>query len=196
MEGNLIRHWNKLQSNVARSSRDTELNAAVKGISEGIGMVELTVQGDVPKPSLVGDLRGRQCGQKGMLLRRIPEIYTSEHEAASGPGSHSIVWGVGEQGWPGCQSCRRPLGALRARIHLHVGAERHVFHLELAVMGLGARAMMKSGSTRRGARDGRPYNSLPPHSAVCPYSHMCASRIWIGCVASMQTRSLLASGKP
>ena len=35
--GHLITHWSKLQSNVALSSGEAELNAAVKAIAEAIG---------------------------------------------------------------------------------------------------------------------------------------------------------------
>ena len=38
---NLIAHWSKMQSNVALSSGEAELNASVKGISELIGVIEL-----------------------------------------------------------------------------------------------------------------------------------------------------------
>ena len=37
----LISHWSKVQSNVALSSGEAELNAAVKGLSELIGFIEL-----------------------------------------------------------------------------------------------------------------------------------------------------------
>ena len=37
----LIMHWSKLQGNVALSSGEAELNAAVKGISEGLGIKNL-----------------------------------------------------------------------------------------------------------------------------------------------------------
>jgi len=37
----LINHWSKLQSTVALSSGEAELNAAVKGTSEGIGLKEM-----------------------------------------------------------------------------------------------------------------------------------------------------------
>lgn len=42
LEGNLMAHWSKLQPNVALSSRDMELNAVVRRISEGSGLVEHT----------------------------------------------------------------------------------------------------------------------------------------------------------
>lgn len=41
LEGSPICHWSKAQSNIALSSGEVGLNATVKGISEGIGTVEL-----------------------------------------------------------------------------------------------------------------------------------------------------------
>ena len=41
MNGTTIHHWSKTQSNIALSSGEAELNAAVKGVSEGIGVYEL-----------------------------------------------------------------------------------------------------------------------------------------------------------
>ena len=41
MNGTTIHHWSKTQSNIALSSGEAELNAAVKGVSEGIGAYEL-----------------------------------------------------------------------------------------------------------------------------------------------------------
>lgn len=41
LEGSLISLWSKLQSNTALSSGEADLNAAVKGISEGTGVVEI-----------------------------------------------------------------------------------------------------------------------------------------------------------
>ena len=40
----LIMHWSKMQGNVALSSGEAELNAAVKGVSEGIGIIELCLE--------------------------------------------------------------------------------------------------------------------------------------------------------
>ena len=38
---NLIQHWSNLQSTIALSSGEAELNSSVKGVSEGIGIYEL-----------------------------------------------------------------------------------------------------------------------------------------------------------
>ena len=60
-------HWSKVQSNVALSSGEAELNAAVKGLSETIGLINLTseIWGATPTAKLYVDASA--C--KGMLLR-------------------------------------------------------------------------------------------------------------------------------
>ena len=65
---NVIGHWSKMQSNVALSSGEAELNAAVKGISEIIGVSELHKE----LGSIVTELELRTDASacKGMLLRR------------------------------------------------------------------------------------------------------------------------------
>jgi hypothetical protein len=50
----LIAHWSKLQSNVALSSGEAELNAAVKGVSEAIGIQELCAEVGQPVSVWVG----------------------------------------------------------------------------------------------------------------------------------------------
>ena len=64
----VISHWSKLQSNIALSSGEAELNAAVKGISELIGVSELRRElgGAENKLEILTDASA--C--KGMLLRR------------------------------------------------------------------------------------------------------------------------------
>ena len=61
-------HWSKVQSNVALSSGEAELNAAVKGLSETIGLHNLIseIWGVVPTSRLYVDASA--C--KGMILRR------------------------------------------------------------------------------------------------------------------------------
>ena len=39
-----VHHWPQLQANVALSSREAELNSAVKGICEAIGLRELLLE--------------------------------------------------------------------------------------------------------------------------------------------------------
>ena len=53
LDGTTLTHWSKLQSNVALSSGEAELNATVKGLSEAIGIWEL-----------VHEVTGRQLGIK------------------------------------------------------------------------------------------------------------------------------------
>ena len=62
-----IAFWSKTQSNIALSSGEAELNAAVKGVSEGIGIWELMreLTGTIMQMSLHVD--SSAC--KGMLLR-------------------------------------------------------------------------------------------------------------------------------
>ena len=64
----LIGHWSKTQSNVALSSGEAEMNAAVKGMSEMIGLSELFVemQGESIQQEIFLDANA--C--KGMILRR------------------------------------------------------------------------------------------------------------------------------
>ena len=60
-------HWSKVQSNVALSSGEAELNAAVKGLSETIGLLNLITEiwGSIPTAKLHVDASA--C--KGMILR-------------------------------------------------------------------------------------------------------------------------------
>lgn len=66
-EGNTVAHWNKLKSNVAVSSEEAKLNAGVKGISEGIGVVKLCheVFGGSASLAICVDA----SASKGMLFR-------------------------------------------------------------------------------------------------------------------------------
>lgn len=67
LEGPLISHWSKLQSNITLSCGEAELNAAVNGISEGVGVVDVyrDMFGIQPPLDICAD--DRAC--KGMLLR-------------------------------------------------------------------------------------------------------------------------------
>ena len=60
-------HWSKLQSNLALSSGEAELNAAVKGISESIGVRELLEELTNMKVDMSLMTDANAC--KGMLLR-------------------------------------------------------------------------------------------------------------------------------
>ena len=42
--GTVLMHWSKMQSNVALSSAEAELNATVKGLSEMIGLYNLIAE--------------------------------------------------------------------------------------------------------------------------------------------------------
>ena len=64
----VIGHWSKMQSNVALSSGEAELNAAVKGISEVIGVCELSKELGSSVNELELQTDASAC--KGMLLRR------------------------------------------------------------------------------------------------------------------------------
>ena len=65
--GAVLIHWSKMQSNVALSSAEAELNATVKGLSELIGMSNLINE------TMGVKVRMRLCTDasacKGMLLR-------------------------------------------------------------------------------------------------------------------------------
>ena len=65
--GAVLAHWSKTQSNIALSSGEAELNAAVKGMSETIGLYHLISEtwGITPKVELCVDASA--C--KGMVLR-------------------------------------------------------------------------------------------------------------------------------
>ena len=65
--GAALCHWSKMQSNIALSSAEAELNACVKGLSELISLHNLIVEtlGVTPTMTLCTDASA--C--KGMLLR-------------------------------------------------------------------------------------------------------------------------------
>ena len=65
--GAVLAHWSKVQSNIALSSGEAELNAAVKGLSETIGLLNLISEtwGATPTARLCVDASA--C--KGMVLR-------------------------------------------------------------------------------------------------------------------------------
>ena len=62
-----IHHWSKLQANVALSSGEAELNSAVKGISEAIGLRELLRE--ILQVTLTIRIHVDASACKGMLLR-------------------------------------------------------------------------------------------------------------------------------
>lgn len=71
LNGVTICHWSKTQQNVALSSGEAELNAAVKGLSEGIAVVELlreTVSCGLPALSFSLCVDASAC--RGILLRQ------------------------------------------------------------------------------------------------------------------------------
>ena len=59
--------WSKMQSNVALSSAEAELNATVKGLSELIGLCNLVRETQKVEPHLSLHTDASAC--KGMLLR-------------------------------------------------------------------------------------------------------------------------------
>ena len=67
LNGQTIAHWSKLQSNVALSSGEAELNAAVKGLSEVIGAFELLKE--MTHEEVQVELLTDASACKGMLLR-------------------------------------------------------------------------------------------------------------------------------
>ena len=80
MGGCTLYHWSKLQSNVALSSGEAELNGAVKGLSEALGLwhVIKEVTGAEVKMKMHTDASA--C--KGMLLRhgagRVKHLTTKQ----------------------------------------------------------------------------------------------------------------------
>ena len=60
-------HWSKMQSNIASSSAEAELNACVKGLSEGLGLLNLISEALRVGPSLSFCIDASAC--RGMLLR-------------------------------------------------------------------------------------------------------------------------------
>ena len=65
--GATLMHWSKMQSNVALSSAEAELNATVKGLSELIGLYNLVRETQKVEPYLSLHTDASAC--KGMLLR-------------------------------------------------------------------------------------------------------------------------------
>ena len=61
-------HWSKTQSNIALSSGEAELNAAVKGVSEGIGVYEL--MNEILNMKMNMELFVDASACRGMLLRQ------------------------------------------------------------------------------------------------------------------------------
>ena len=50
--GTVLMHWSKMQSNVALSSAEAELNASVKGLSELIGVFNLILETQKVEPNI------------------------------------------------------------------------------------------------------------------------------------------------
>ena len=67
--GHILQHWSKLQSTIALSSGEAELNASVKGASEGIGVWELMQEWD-DKVKVGLCLMTDSSAAKGTLSRR------------------------------------------------------------------------------------------------------------------------------
>ena len=65
--GTVLMHWSKMQSNVALSSAEAELNATVKGLSELIGVFNLIRETQKVEPNISLYTDASAC--KGMLLR-------------------------------------------------------------------------------------------------------------------------------
>ena len=65
--GAALAHWSKTQSNIALSSGEAELNAAVKGLSETIGLYNLIAETWRVTPSVALCVDASAC--KGMVLR-------------------------------------------------------------------------------------------------------------------------------
>ena len=65
--GATLMHWSKMQSNVALSSAEAELNASVKGLSELIGVFNLILETQKVEPNISLHTDASAC--KGMLLR-------------------------------------------------------------------------------------------------------------------------------
>ena len=68
VNGMVVAHWSKLQSNVALSSGDAELNAAVTGIAETIGVYELLSEWKLAVDQVSLCIDASAC--KGILLRK------------------------------------------------------------------------------------------------------------------------------
>lgn len=66
--GTTVSHWSKTQSNIALSSGEAELNAAVKGVSEGVGVYELMNEILNMKMNMELFLDASAC--RGMVLRQ------------------------------------------------------------------------------------------------------------------------------
>ena len=70
MHGNhMLTHWSNMQSTIALSSGEAELNAAVKGASEGIGIQELLKEWNVYQEVRVMLMTGSYVAQ-GTITRR------------------------------------------------------------------------------------------------------------------------------
>ena len=66
--GTTVQHWSKVQSNVALSSGEAELNSAVKGVSEAIGLKELIQEVFDINLAVRIDVDASAC--RGILLRQ------------------------------------------------------------------------------------------------------------------------------
>jgi hypothetical protein len=87
----LLAHWSKLQGNVALSSGEAELNSAVKGVSEVIGLRELCMELGMPLEMKIGT-DATVC--KSILLRhgsgKIKHLTTKQLWVQGAIGSYGI----------------------------------------------------------------------------------------------------------
>ena len=81
-----IHHWSKLQANVALSSGEAELNSAVMGISEAIGLREL-LREILQVTVTIRDPRGCKRMQRDVAPSRYWQGESLDDQAAVGPGS-------------------------------------------------------------------------------------------------------------
>ena len=90
--GTTVAHWSKLQSNVALSSGEAELNASVKALSEGIGFIHLYEEIFSRRPEVVLHVDASAC--KGMLLRhgvgKLKHLSTKQLWVQGAIGAYSI----------------------------------------------------------------------------------------------------------
>ena len=68
LAGTTVAHWSKLQSNVALSSGEAELNAAVKGVAEAIGVYQIIKE--CMGEELQVEVRVDANACRGILLRQ------------------------------------------------------------------------------------------------------------------------------
>ena len=93
LNGTTVSHWSKVQSNVALSSGEAELNAAVKGISESIGLTEIVQECLGVKLNVEIKVDANAC--KGILLRhgagRVKHLCTKQLWVQGAIESYGLV---------------------------------------------------------------------------------------------------------